>query len=175
MRLRELPPYTSTQLSLTSFMMGQTTRGYHPSFGIKSGWSPRSKIMGTSDHLRYSRVAGLTAMTSRAVSFCFLVGSYESGPRNVVDLFMSLGEDTPGILGLLLLISWLGRLQNLICNTLVSVVVSGLVLSLGLKNANAIQEAFEFARPEPVLLMMMRSFYHFDRTVQFSLLVMALR
>jgi predicted benzoate:H+ symporter BenE len=88
---------------------------------------------------------------------------------------MSLGEDTPGILGLLLLISWLGRLQNLICNTLVSVVVSGLVLSLGLKNANAIQEAFEFARPEPVLLMMMRSFYHFDRTVQFSLLVMALR
>jgi hypothetical protein len=31
----------------------------------------QSKVMGTSDHLRYSGVAGETAMTSRAVSFCF--------------------------------------------------------------------------------------------------------
>jgi hypothetical protein len=36
--------------------------------------------MGTSDHLRYSGVAGDTAMISQAVSFYFLLDSYESGP-----------------------------------------------------------------------------------------------
>jgi hypothetical protein len=58
--------------------------------------------------------------------------------KNVVDLFMSLGEVTNGILGLLLLIGHLGRLENLICKTLESVVVSGPVLPLEVKNANAI-------------------------------------
>jgi hypothetical protein len=51
---------------------------------------------------------------------------------------MSLGEVALGILRLLLLIGRLGRLENLICKTLESVTVSGLVLSLGVKNANAI-------------------------------------
>jgi hypothetical protein len=46
---------------------------------------------------------------------------------------MSLGEVTLGILGLLLLIDRLGNLENLICKTLESVAVSGLVLSLGVK------------------------------------------
>jgi hypothetical protein len=50
-------------------------RGYHPNFGIMSGWSLRSKVMRTSDHLRYSGLAGETAMTSRAVSFCFRLDS----------------------------------------------------------------------------------------------------
>jgi hypothetical protein len=72
---RELPPSTSTQLSLTSLMMGLTMRGCRPSFSTKSGWLLRSKVMGTSYHLRYSGVAGETAMTSRAVSFCFLLDS----------------------------------------------------------------------------------------------------
>jgi hypothetical protein len=58
--------------------------------------------------------------------------------KNVVDLFMSLGEVTNGILRLLLLIGHLGRLENLICKTLESVVVSGPVLPLDVKNANAI-------------------------------------
>jgi hypothetical protein len=58
---RELPPSMRTRLSLTSLMMGLTIRGYHPSFGIKFGWSMRSKVMGTSNHLRYSGVAGETA------------------------------------------------------------------------------------------------------------------
>jgi hypothetical protein len=51
---------------------------------------------------------------------------------------MSLGEVTNGILRLLLLIGHLGRLENLICKTLESVVVSGPVLPLEVKNANAI-------------------------------------
>jgi hypothetical protein len=51
---------------------------------------------------------------------------------------MSLREVALGILGLLLLIGRLGHLENLICKTLKSVVVSGLVLSLGVKNANVI-------------------------------------
>jgi hypothetical protein len=32
------------------------------------------------DHLRYSGVVGDVAITSRAVSFCFLLDSLESGP-----------------------------------------------------------------------------------------------
>jgi hypothetical protein len=57
---------------------GLTMTGYYPSFGTKPRWSLHSKVMGISDHLRYSRVVGETAMTSRAVSFCFLLDSYES-------------------------------------------------------------------------------------------------
>jgi hypothetical protein len=95
--------------------------------------------------------------------------------EDVADLFVSFGEVTLGILGLLLLISRLGRLENLIYKTLESVVVSSLVLSLGVKNANAIQEAFEFTRPRPILLMAMRSLQCIDGIVRFSLLVMAFR
>jgi hypothetical protein len=72
---KELPPLMRTQLSLISLMMGQTMRGYRSGFGIKSGWSLRSKVMGTSDHLRYSGMAGETAMTSRVVNFCFCLDS----------------------------------------------------------------------------------------------------
>jgi predicted benzoate:H+ symporter BenE len=94
--------------------------------------------------------------------------------KNIVDLFMSFEEVALELLGLLLLINQLDRLENLICKTLESIIVSGLVLSLGVKNANAIQEAFEFTWPGPVLLMAMRSFHRVDRTVRFSLLVVAL-
>jgi hypothetical protein len=94
--------------------------------------------------------------------------------KYIVDLLVSLGEVTLGILGLLLLISRLGHLENLICKTLESVIVSCLVLSLGVENANAIQKAFKFTRPGPVLLMMTRSFYRIDKMVRLSLLVMAL-
>jgi formate-dependent nitrite reductase membrane component NrfD len=51
---------------------------------------------------------------------------------------MSLGEVALGILGLLLLISRLGYPENLIYKTLEFVTVLGLVLSLGVENANAI-------------------------------------
>jgi hypothetical protein len=94
--------------------------------------------------------------------------------KNIVDLLMHLTEVTLGILGLLLMIGRFGHLENLIYKTLESVTVSGLVLSLGVENANVIQEAFKFTRPGLVFLMMMRSFNHADRTVRHSLLVMAL-
>jgi hypothetical protein len=94
--------------------------------------------------------------------------------KNVVDLFMSLGEVTLGNLVLLLLIGHLGHLENLICKTMESVIVLGLVLSLGMKNKIAIQEAFEFTQPGPVLLMTMRPFYRIDTTVRFSLFIIAL-
>jgi hypothetical protein len=87
---------------------------------------------------------------------------------------VSLGEVTLGIVGLLFLISRLGCLENLIYKTLDSVAISGLVLSLRVENANAMQKAFAFARPELVLLMTMRPFYCVDSTVWLSLLVMAL-
>jgi hypothetical protein len=94
--------------------------------------------------------------------------------KDVVDLFVSFREVALGILGLLLLIDRLGRLENLIYKTLESVAVSDLVLSLGVKNANAIEEAMEFDRPGPILLKTMRSFHRIDRMVHFSHLVMAL-
>jgi hypothetical protein len=56
--------HVASRLSLTSLMMGQTMREDYPGFGTKSGRSLRSKVMGSSDHLRYSGVAGETAMTS---------------------------------------------------------------------------------------------------------------
>jgi hypothetical protein len=55
--------------------MGLTMRGYRPGFGTKFRWSLRSKVMETSDHLRYSGVVGETVMTSRVMSFCFRLDS----------------------------------------------------------------------------------------------------
>jgi hypothetical protein len=68
--------------------------------------------------LKVLGVAGETVTTSRAMSFCFLLDSYDSGPLEVVDLLMSLGEVTPGILRLFLLNGPFGRLEKLIYKTL---------------------------------------------------------
>jgi hypothetical protein len=87
---------------------------------------------------------------------------------------MSLGEVVLGILGLFLLIGPFVHLENLICKTLESVVVLGLVLSIGVKDADAIQEAFKFTRPGPVLLMAPWLFHCIDRMPRFPLLVVAL-
>jgi hypothetical protein len=57
---------------------------------------------------------------------------------------MSLGDVALGILRLFLLIGPFGRLENLIFETFESVALPSLVLSLGVKNANAIHEAFKF-------------------------------
>jgi hypothetical protein len=94
--------------------------------------------------------------------------------KNIVDLLVGLGEVALGILGLLLMIGQFGYLENLIYKTLELVAVLGLVLSLGVKNTNAIQEAFKFTRPGTVLLMMMRPINHVNRMVRLPLLVMAL-
>jgi hypothetical protein len=72
--------------------------------------------------------------------------------KNIVDLLVSLRDVALGILGLLRLISRLGRLENLIYKTLELVTIMGLVLSLGVENANAIQEAFKSTQPGLVLL-----------------------
>jgi hypothetical protein len=87
---------------------------------------------------------------------------------------MHFGEVALGILRLLL-IGRLGHLENLIYKTLKLVTVLGLVLSPGMINANVIQEALELTRPRPILLMVTRLFYHINRMVQLSLLVVALR
>jgi hypothetical protein len=103
--------------------------------------------------------------------FLFPLGLIRVGAtKNIVVLLVSLGEVALRILGLLFLIGQLGHLENLICKTLELVIVSGLVLSLGAENANALQEAFEFAQPGPILLMMIRPFYRVDRMVQFLFL-----
>jgi hypothetical protein len=48
------------------------------------------------------------------------------------------------------------------------------VLSLGVENADVIQEAFKFTRPGAVLLVASRPFHCVDETIRFPLLVMAL-
>jgi hypothetical protein len=93
---------------------------------------------------------------------------------DVDDLLMSFREVTLGFFSLFLLISPFGRLEHKICETLESAAVSGLVLSLGVENANAIQEAFKFTWPGPVLLVVLRLFHHVDGMLCFPLLVMAL-
>jgi hypothetical protein len=60
------------------------------------------------------------------------------------------------------------------CETLESVAVSGLVLSLGVENANAIQEAFKFSQFGPVLLVASWLLHRVDGTILFPLLVVAL-
>jgi hypothetical protein len=87
---------------------------------------------------------------------------------------MSFGKVTLGFFGLFLLISPFGRLEHLICKTLDLVAFSGLVLSMGVKNADAIQEAFKFTQLGPVLLVVSWLFHHVDRTIYFPLLIMAL-
>jgi hypothetical protein len=77
---------------------------------------------------------------------------------------VSFGELALGFFGLF----------HLICETLESVTVPGLVLSLGLKNADVIQEAFKFTQPVLVLLVASWPFHCVDRMIRFPLLVVAL-
>jgi hypothetical protein len=51
---------------------------------------------------------------------------------------MSFGEVTLGFFWLFLLIDPFGRLEHLICKTLVSVTVSGLMLSVEIENTDVI-------------------------------------
>jgi hypothetical protein len=88
---------------------------------------------------------------------------------------MSFGEVTLWFFGLFLLICLFGRLEYLIYKTMDSVTVPGLVLSLVVEIADAIQEVFKFTRPRLVLLVVSRSFHRVDRTIHLPLLVVALR
>jgi hypothetical protein len=67
-----------------------------------------------------------------------------------------------------------GRLEHLIYETMKSVAIPGLVLSLGMENANVIQEAFKFTRPGPVLLVASWPLYVVHRALRLPFLVMAL-
>jgi hypothetical protein len=87
---------------------------------------------------------------------------------------MSFGKVTFRFFRLFLLISPIGRLEHLICEILESVTVPSLVLSLGVENIDAIQEAFKCTWPGPVLLVASRPFHHVDGTIGFPLLVVAL-
>jgi hypothetical protein len=73
---------------------------------------------------------------------------------------MNFGEVTLGFFGLFLFINPLGHLEHLICKTLELVTVSVLVLSLGVENADVIQEAFKFTQPGLVLLVASWLFHH---------------
>jgi hypothetical protein len=72
---------------------------------------------------------------------------------DVVDLLMSFGEVTLRFFGLFLLIDPFGRLEYFICEILESLAVLGLVLFLGVENADAIQEDSKFPPLGLVLLV----------------------
>jgi hypothetical protein len=96
------------------------------------------------------------------------------GPIDVVYLLVSFRKVDLGLFGLFLLISPFSHLEYFIYETLESVAVLGLVLSLGVEDANAIQEAFKFTRPGPVLLVASWPFHYINGTILFPLLVVAL-
>jgi hypothetical protein len=87
---------------------------------------------------------------------------------------MSFGEVTLRFFGLFLLIGPFGRLEYFICETLESVIVLGLVLSLGVEDADAIQKAFKFTRPRLVLLVVSWPFHRNDGMIILPLLVVTL-
>jgi hypothetical protein len=107
------------------------------------------------------------------VSFCFLLDSYALGPP-YIDLLVNFGEFALGFFRLFLLISPLGLLEHLIYETMESVIVPGLELSLGVKNEDAIQEAFKFTQPGSVFLVAWKLFHHVDGIIRFPIVVLAL-
>jgi hypothetical protein len=78
------------------------------------------------------------------------------------------------IVRLLLLIGLFGHLEHLICETLESVAVPDLVLSLRMENADPIQDTFKLTRPGLILLVPTRPLYVVQGVSHFPLLVMAL-
>jgi hypothetical protein len=84
------------------------------------------------------------------------------------------GEVALRFFRLFLLSSPFGRLEYFIYETLESVTVLSLMLSLGVEDADVIQEDFKFTRPGPVLLVVSQPFHHIDGTICFPLLVVAL-
>jgi hypothetical protein len=87
---------------------------------------------------------------------------------------VSFGEVALRFSGLFLLIDPFDLREYFICETLESVTVLGLVLFLGVENADAIQEAFKFPQVGLVLLVASWLFHHIDRMIRFPLLVVAL-
>jgi hypothetical protein len=80
-----------------------------------------------------------------------------------------------GVTKLFLLINPFGHLEHLICETLKLVAVTCLVLSLVVEIVDAIQEAFKFTRPRPLLLVASQSFHRVDGMICFPLLLVGIR
>jgi hypothetical protein len=78
---------------------------------------------------------------------------------DVVVLLVSFCEISFWVFQLLLLIDLFGRLEDLICKALQSVVVPSLVLSLEVENKDPVQEIFKLPQPGPVLLVAMWPLY----------------
>jgi hypothetical protein len=66
---------------------------------------------------------------------------------------VSLDEVSLWIFGLLFLVGLFRQLEDLICKALQSVVVPGLVLSLGVENIDLVQESFKLSWLGPILLV----------------------
>jgi hypothetical protein len=87
---------------------------------------------------------------------------------------VSLGEINFWIFRLLLLIGPFGRLEDFNCETLESVIVLGLMLSLGVENADLTQETVKLSRHGPIFFVTTRPLYVGHGEVCLPLLVMTL-
>jgi predicted benzoate:H+ symporter BenE len=87
---------------------------------------------------------------------------------------MSFVEVALALFRLFLLIGPFGRLEHLICESLESVTMSGIVLSLGMENADVIKEAFKFTWFVSVLFIASWPLHRVDKIIRFPLLVVAL-
>jgi hypothetical protein len=88
---------------------------------------------------------------------------------------VSLEEVTIWIFRLLFLLGLFSRLENLICKALQLVTVTGLVLSLGVENADPVQETFKLSWSGQVLLVMTHSLYVSYGVVRLTVLVITLQ
>jgi hypothetical protein len=87
---------------------------------------------------------------------------------------MSLEEIALWIFGLFLLIDLFGCLEDLIGETLELAAVPGLVLSMGVENADLIQETIKLSRPRPVFFVVTRPLYASHGAVCIPLLFLTL-
>jgi hypothetical protein len=72
---------------------------------------------------------------------------------------VSFEEVTFWVFRLLFMIGLFGRLEDLIYKALQSVIVPGLLLPLGVEDADSVLETFKYSRSGMILLVAMRSLH----------------
>jgi hypothetical protein len=84
---------------------------------------------------------------------CYSSNRGATSTIDVVDLLVSFVEVAFWVFRLLFVFSHFGRLEDLIYKTLQSVAVPGLVLPLGVEDADPVQETFKPSESGPILLV----------------------
>ena len=90
--LRALPPSMRTLLNYTLMMIGSSTSGKCPRYGISAHWSALLNVIGCFDQSRYLGLATVSYlvidMTYRAVSFCWRLLLEAACPSKIVAMVL---------------------------------------------------------------------------------------